>query len=124
MLDGRELHIGPTVVPGSTACYRCYELRYKSNIPVLEAYLAFESKVRAGVAPVDFGLLPTLVPLVSDLLACDIARILDGQQAQSHGALLTINMQTLKLERHPVLKLPRCSACSPIHNAPPDRTWR
>src|SRR5262245_46232515 len=46
LLDGKELHVGPTIVPGETACFRCYEMRYKSNLSHYEAYEQFEAHAR------------------------------------------------------------------------------
>jgi bacteriocin biosynthesis cyclodehydratase domain-containing protein len=114
LLDGREPHIGPTIVPGETACYKCYELRYKSNVTHLESQVQFETFIQQTGQSKDFGLLPPIASMVGTLLAIDVVRALSGaEEALTKAALITVDASSLAIQRHPVLKLPRCSACSP-----------
>jgi bacteriocin biosynthesis cyclodehydratase domain-containing protein len=125
LLDGKELHVGPTVVPGQTACFRCYEMRYKSNLSHFEAYQQFEAHTRTLSSFPDFGLLPPIAEVVAGLVASEVARFhTPGGRPVSWGKLLTFDTNSFVLETHPVLKLPRCASCSPAVNAPDARSWR
>lgn len=125
LLDGKELHVGPTIGPGQTACYRCYEMRYKSNLTHFEAYSQFEAYARTLSSFPDFGMLPPLAELVAGVLAAEVVRFhTPGDRPISWGKLLTYDSTSFKLEAHPVLKLPRCATCSPTVNAPAARAWR
>jgi bacteriocin biosynthesis cyclodehydratase domain-containing protein len=124
LLDGRELHVGPTIVPGQTACYRCYEMRYKSNLTHFEAYSQFEAYARTLSSFPDLGMMPPLGELVGGILAAEVVRFHTGVRPMSWGKLLTFDSTSFALEPHPVLKLPRCNTCSPTVNAPAARAWR
>ncbi len=45
LLDGEAVHIGPTIRPGVTACYKCFELRLKSNLVFYEENERFEQHI-------------------------------------------------------------------------------
>jgi bacteriocin biosynthesis cyclodehydratase domain-containing protein len=123
--DAVELHVGPTIVPGVTACFRCYELRYKSNLTFLDSYLQFETFIHGGGRAVDFGLLPPFADAAGALAALELRRALAPDQSPlSEGALVTVRTLDFGIEAHPVLKLPRCAACSPAVNEPAQRAWR
>jgi bacteriocin biosynthesis cyclodehydratase domain-containing protein len=119
-----ELHIGPTIVPGETACYKCFEMRFKSHISNYESYVAFETFMRANDAPVDFGFFPPLADVAGAIVATEAARaVLPGQTPYTLQALVTFDATTFAFETHPLLPLPRCQVCSPARNAPNVRRW-
>lgn len=114
-LDGKELHVGPLVVPGATACYKCYELRYKSNLGLLEAYLPFERFVQQAGETRDFGFLPPLADLIAGIAVEEIDAVVAGRPSLLEGRLVTIDPALFRIERHPVLRLPRCPVCTPAN---------
>lgn len=123
IVDGADLHIGPAVTPGVTACYKCFEMRFKSNVAFLEAYCAFESFVRECDAP-DYACLPPLSDIAASLTALELVRLVDPEQTpRTSGALLTFDSRDYATALHPVLKIPRCPACCKSSGRPRPRIW-
>ncbi len=124
IVDGTGIHIGPTITPGETACYKCFEMRFKSNVAFLEAYSAFEDFVRNATDVEDYACLPPLVDVAASLTALEVVRMVDPDETpQTSGCLLTFNSQDYSTAAHPVLKLPRCPACSRMKDRPKPRIW-
>jgi len=107
-LDGFEFHIGPTVIPGETPCYKCYELRRKSNLTSFEEYIIFENYARKNKFLWESF---NIIPLV-DLLAFEIIKILtDFVYPVTYGKVFSFNLLSFKSHLDPVLKLPHCPHC-------------
>lgn len=120
-LNGFDICIGPTVIPGETACYTCFDLRLKSNMSDYEEYLLLESHLKeddlhSGALMINPGM---------DLAALEVAKILTGFVAPTTiGQLFTLNLLTLASRSHPVLKIPRCPSCGASHQRRPQpRLW-
>jgi bacteriocin biosynthesis cyclodehydratase domain-containing protein len=120
-LNGFDICIGPTVIPGETACYTCFDLRLKSNMSDYEEYLLLESHLRendlqSGALMIDPG---------TDLAAFEVVKILTGFVTPTTvGQLFTLNLLTLAGSSHPVLKIPRCASCGASHQRRPQpRLW-
>ena len=123
--NGTEIQVGPTFVPGVTACYRCFEMRWKSHVPNYEAYLQFEAHLRQGAPVRDFGYLAPTADIAAALVAMEVRRaLLPDEEPLTVGTLVTFEASSFALQRHPLLPLPRCLACSPTRNAPATRQWR
>lgn len=121
-MAGFEFHIGPTVVPFETACYKCFELRLKSNLPDLSEYLLLESFLnhnRVSEGSLAFTPGPSL-------LALEILKALTWFAAPATwGRMYSFNLLTLEGRLHPVLKLPRCPACGrPAEPRPTVHAWQ
>jgi bacteriocin biosynthesis cyclodehydratase domain-containing protein len=125
LLDSQEIHIGPSVRPGMTACYKCFEHRLKSNMAFLPAYEEFEQFLRAASRDlVDFGHLPPVADIAGGLLAIEVARMISPEQIPlTSGRLMTFRSDTFETAFHPVLKIPRCPACSQTRRRPQERIW-
>ncbi|HKE18129.1 MAG TPA: TOMM precursor leader peptide-binding protein [Kofleriaceae bacterium] len=116
-----EIHLGPLVAPGATACHACFELRYKSNIGRLEDYLPFEADQRGQRHGVDFGVPPPMFELCGALGAREAARFLaDDGAPETLGRLVVVDPHRPSISRHAVLPLPRCEVCSPPRAAAPE----
>jgi thiazole/oxazole-forming peptide maturase SagC family component len=124
LLDGDTVHLGPTIRPNVTACYKCFELRLKSNLAFLNVNESFESYVRDSPEIVDFGLLPPVAGIMAGFVALEVIRTLNPDDvAQTSGKLMVFNTADFSTSYHPVLKMPRCTACSPTRNQPRQRIW-
>jgi bacteriocin biosynthesis cyclodehydratase domain-containing protein len=124
LLDGDQVHIGPTIRPRVTACYKCFELRYKSHLTNLDKHEVFAAYVQGLDQPLDFGMLPPVADILSGLTAMEVVRALSPDHTPvTSGRLLTFSISELKTETHPVLKLPRCPHCSWAKDLPPQRIW-
>jgi len=124
LLDGNGVHIGPTIRPGVTACYKCFEQRFKSNLVCIDAENAFESYIRDHMTRMDFGFLPPVADIVAGFAAIEVVRTLSPDTvALTSGRLMVFNIDDFSSTYHPVLKLPRCPACSPVRDQPRTRVW-
>lgn len=124
LLDGDAVHVGPTIRPRITACYKCYELRYKSHLTYVGTHEAFAAHVRALDQPLDFGLLPPVADIVSGFAAMEVIRAISPDTIPlTSGRLMSFSLSEFKTEFHPVLKIPRCPHCSSAHGLPPQRIW-
>ena len=111
--DAEEVYLGPTFVPGVTACHRCYEMRCKSHVLNHQAYLDFQAHVRANPDEVkDFGFLPPVADLAASLVSLEVARALSPDlEPRTVGALVTFSLSSFSFTSNPVLPLPKCDAC-------------
>jgi bacteriocin biosynthesis cyclodehydratase domain-containing protein len=124
LLDGDVAHVGPTIRPRVTACYKCYELRYKSHLPYINRHDAFAAHVQQLEQPLDFGLLPPVADILSGFAAMEVVRAISPDSTPvTSGRLMTFSLSDFKTELHPVLKLPRCPHCSSVNGLPPQRIW-
>ena len=109
--------IGPSVVPFQTPCYKCYDLRRKSNLDPddFEEAMAWEKLLRERGGRLDFatGTLPAFAPLLGAVTAIEVLKMLTGfEKPTAYGAVWEIHLPTLKVVLRPLLKMPRCPACS------------
>jgi len=105
---GQELSIGPYVKPGESACWNCARLRGLGNT-LVETPLAYRRQQAL------FDLDPLLALHVdvpaSEMLGALVAARIDKTEAISN-AVKMLNLQTLRGEHHPIIRLPRCDVCT------------
>jgi bacteriocin biosynthesis cyclodehydratase domain-containing protein len=103
--------IGPTVVPGKTACLACLELRLVSNVDNQEALASYRSFVAAqGRRYPD---LPGHFDAVAVFVAHELLRVSTGYEpARSHNGILRLDLWNSDLRRGRVLRFPSCTVCS------------
>ncbi len=112
-LDGHTATIGPTVIPRELACWKCYDLRVKSNIDHYEEYLAYDKYLRQTTEnQVCFGYLTPALDLLAGFTATEIIKDISGlTPPTTYGVQISFDMLTTEFDLHPVLKLPRCPVC-------------
>lgn len=107
-LLGRNGIVGPTVFPGETACYACFERRLLSNVQSVkecEKYLATgENRERSTNSP--------LGRVVAGYLSMDLFNLLAFGSGYTAGRVFTIDARTLSFSADDVLRIPRCSVCA------------
>jgi|GEM_PF-837617 len=125
MLQRAHVHVGPSVIPGQTACWKCFEYRFRSNLDAVSRYDEFQAFVAQGQEQLDQGNLPGFTSFTAGLVAVEALRLVarDRLQVRTAGRLLNIELWDYTMQTHPVLKLPRCPHCSPVHQVPQERTW-
>jgi molybdopterin-synthase adenylyltransferase len=107
-LSGFEFNIGPTVIPFETCCFKCFDLRQKSNLQDLDEYLIVENflshhRLNAEV--------PAFTP-GANLLALEVLKAITWFMAPATcDHLYSLDLLTMVSRLHPVLKIPRCPAC-------------
>lgn len=110
---GEQGLVGPTVVPGQTPCYTCYELRKKSNLGYYDEFAHFETYVRehpesqkSDGAPIN------MLSLLANVTVLEVVKIITGiGSVQTAGGQISFNPLTMEMKIHPILKLPRCPDC-------------
>ncbi|PDQ36092.1 MAG: hypothetical protein B5766_02860 [Candidatus Lumbricidophila eiseniae] len=125
LLQRAVAHVGPSVIPKQTSCWKCFEHRFKSNLDATDRYEEFETYVRDTAEYVDHGGLPGISEYVAGVVSVEALRLItaDTVDVRTAGQLLTIDLWDYTMELHPVLKLPRCSHCSPTTLIPQERVW-
>ncbi|MGE5580724.1 MAG: TOMM precursor leader peptide-binding protein [Bacillota bacterium] len=123
-VDGFEAQLGPTVIPGETACYSCYELRSRANWPYYDENAAFEDYLASERPRIDYGGLSSIAGLIGNLAALEVTKLLAGfMPPLTTGKFITFHVVTLDYQSHDVLKLPRCPSCSVIALRPKALHW-
>lgn len=109
-LDGLDATVGPTVIPFQSACWRCYDLRAKGAHPNLERLLVYEANVGAPPAPLA---LPGFAAIAGAWCAQAVALALAKTGLPPlAGHVQRVSMLEMRAERHRVLRIPRCPACT------------
>lgn len=124
-LDGFSGTIGPTVIPGQTACMECLHSRKSANSDHYDEEMAL-SKHRSGLAQEDFCFRPPafFLSLVGEVTASEAARVISGFiEPLTLNKYLYINYKTLNMQSHPVLRIPRCKVCGRLNALPRFRLW-
>lgn len=109
-----NVQIGPLIVPGLTACHRCYDARKKSNMEQYKAYMDYENSIDKNKTgnkgnEDDFILCATIG---ASLVVFEILKLfLQFKTPSTYGAVLDIDLSDYKIDYHYILKLPRCPVC-------------
>jgi bacteriocin biosynthesis cyclodehydratase domain-containing protein len=102
--------LGPTIVPGQTACFDCYTRR-RATHDVLEGLDAYRDKVAARGEPLEGEVSPLRSVLVGQT-ALEVARLISGfAPPATFGRFYTFEVATPKVAGHDVLRVPRCPSC-------------
>ncbi|HZU66451.1 MAG TPA: TOMM precursor leader peptide-binding protein [Ktedonobacteraceae bacterium] len=110
VLEDRSLRVGPVVVPGMGACYRCYEKRLLQHSPRQAIHSALRSHYEAHPQSGPAGYLAPFAEIAAIRLAQFIAR-LDADPASEAGRLWQMDIitrQTLTARVVGVHGCPRC----------------
>ena len=101
------VRIGPTFVPGATACFECQEQAIRRGFPHYDRLVEHRLANPAPAA--------TLGPasgLIGSTLAMEIVHHLTGiHPAGTTGSALIIDLRTLDTRREEVAPAPGCAAC-------------
>lgn len=111
-VDGPFLLIGPTFVPGKTACYQCLESRILMNMRESENYLRYKRALVEG--QVKEAQLPVLSAMMGVLASHTALEVLNFQRtgcSYTKGKLMAVYMPTMEFAFHEVLPVPGCRAC-------------
>jgi molybdopterin-synthase adenylyltransferase len=111
--SGVEVTLGPTVDPKKTACFLCYKMRSVACSDNPEAEFAFQSFLdrrqqddSARRANLAFG-----VNVAAQLAGLEATKAVAGMPPSARGRLHVLNLLTLSMETHMVLRKPWCPAC-------------
>jgi bacteriocin biosynthesis cyclodehydratase domain-containing protein len=115
LYSGPSCSLGPLVVPGNGPCYECYRSRLRSNLganaDAYDDFITFQRHKRIGVS--HYGMLPLGIDIAFAVICLEALKLVTQFQVPTClGHNLLINLLTFDVQRHRVLQIPRCSACS------------
>lgn len=117
--DGYEGWVGPTFVPGQTACFGCFRKRlFAAATEPKHVFSEPGVKVHRLSSPWSVGLESRpWISLIASMFALDVIAASEGK-GFTLGHFLTVHRLHLTFQREAVLRLPRCEDCGPRHDAP------
>lgn len=112
--DGPFLIVGPTVVPGRSACYECFERRVALNMRETESYIRYKRALARGKARLGRPVLPSpVLSLIASLVSLEAVNHIVAGSTFTIGKALTVYLPTMEFCFHEVLRLPSCRVCVP-----------
>lgn len=106
--------VGPLVIPGETACYRCFLSRYRSHSEDDQIESLIDASAFEGQRIIGFH--PAMASILGDIAAFELTRFfIRPLPHQGHGRLLEVNLLAAGMTARRILKIPRCLDCSPFH---------
>ncbi|WP_375472239.1 TOMM precursor leader peptide-binding protein [uncultured Nostoc sp.] len=107
---GTTIWVGPIFVPGQTGCWQCLAQRLRGNREVETA--VGQQKGIVAPFPTSRSILPTHLQIGLNLAAAEIAKwIAQGKHEQLEGKVLTLDLASLSMQHHVLVKRPQCPAC-------------
>jgi bacteriocin biosynthesis cyclodehydratase domain-containing protein len=108
------LRIGPTYVPGVTACQRCQEAGARRDFPLYDEVVA----LRRARLPVT-ATLGSASALIGAAIAGDVVHHLTGlERPATLGTALIVDMRDLSVQREPLARDPACDRCGGAGDLP------
>lgn len=106
--------IGPTVLPGRTACLECDERRIRREFPLYDELADFRT-----ANPGDAATIGAASGLAGSMLAMEAIHLLSGAlQPASLGCALILDLRTMSLDREEIVADPACPACREARRGP------
>jgi bacteriocin biosynthesis cyclodehydratase domain-containing protein len=116
--DGATATVGPLVVPGESPCHACLLLRLGGHLEYGSDFARIEqtpTTVEAG-APLE--------TIAAGVAAHLVLGWVGGHDTRLPGLVHVLESgPPLVLSAHPVLRVPRCPACSPVDRSAPRIPW-
>lgn len=111
-------YLGPFVLPGTTACFECLRARQNSHLQHREASRMVEAASQKAQLVIGFH--PSMASVLGEITAFELTKVYSEVLPHSKvGQLVELNLLSCQMESHTVLKVPRCSVCSPMKANPP-----
>lgn len=99
--------IGPTVVPGESACLECEERAIRREYPLYDELAEFRT-----ARPVDAATIAPASGIVGSMLAMEAIHLLTGLVTpSSQDAVLLFDLRTLVVTREEIARDPDCPVC-------------
>lgn len=111
-VNGFDAVVGPTIIPGETACYRCYSERVSANADddLYEVY-------RQGATQIDSeSVFTPLGYMVESYVCVELSHLFQYGQGFTVERTYSISGVTMEARINDVLKAPRCDHCSELHD--------
>jgi molybdopterin-synthase adenylyltransferase len=105
--------VGPFVIPGETACYACYRARDNSAKPSPSRLPYEQSPTHAWQSAV--GYLPPMATMLGALASVELIKFYAQLLPSAASRVIEFNFIGSKATPRPILKVPRCPACSTLN---------
>jgi bacteriocin biosynthesis cyclodehydratase domain-containing protein len=106
--------VGPLVIPGETPCFECFLARRASHLAAPGVARAAELAAYAGQAVASFH--PAAAGMLGELAAMELLKLYGGRlPGWRAGQVLELQVLVPALAARPVLRVPRCPACSGLN---------
>ncbi|MBA2332614.1 MAG: TOMM precursor leader peptide-binding protein [Actinobacteria bacterium] len=116
--DGRTISVGPLIVPRESACHRCLQLRRESTSGCGHDLARLRAVPSLAVPR------PAALAVAAALAAEVVVRWIATRDPSLPGTLFTLETAPqFQVEAHVLLRVPRCSACSPTAAGIPQSPW-
>jgi bacteriocin biosynthesis cyclodehydratase domain-containing protein len=117
--DGYEGWVGPTFVPGQTACFSCFQARLFAGASNPK-HVFMNPRVKVHRVPSPWSTGPETgawVSLITSIFALELVSAMRGRSF-TLSEMLIVHRLNLTFQRESVLRLPRCPVCSPRAGQP------
>ncbi|ASS75444.1 hypothetical protein CIG75_10970 [Tumebacillus algifaecis] len=118
MIDGWNVQIGPTFLPGRTGCFHCLESDRRSRLANPASYDQYVKHLVDTDAQAVLSISPTFADVAAGMLASDVPNLVGNmpQRIETESSLtinrqLQMDMRTFDATLHPIVKKPRCAVC-------------
>lgn len=122
---GSRALLGPTVIPGKTACFKCYQLRRMSNQDNLDDHSTISDYLQQyrQHRPND-GYISPISTILGGYAAVEALKyITKFAKPATYNNVVEIDFMNIENSFHPILKLPRCPVCSSLTDNPLVKMW-
>lgn len=118
VVDGAEVVVGPTTVPGESACWFEYLAQTEASLMQKDAYTLFRDHLDdVDLRTAGAFVLPPLAQVGAGLAAVSVLRLAAGQPVPTLNRTLRVDLDRFTVDYQHVLRLPRCPACGPTRAA-------
>lgn len=108
-------YLGPLVVPGETACLACLRQRQNSHLQDLQLRALVETNATQGQSIV--GIHPAAIGTLAQTAVFELTHFFGEMPFPRPGRLIRIDLMAGSTQSKPVLKVPRCPACSKLNRS-------
>ncbi|MBO3459800.1 TOMM precursor leader peptide-binding protein [Aetokthonos hydrillicola Thurmond2011] len=110
---GTKVCIGPLFYPNKSACWECLAHRLRDNRPI-EGFIQRHQNISSPLPP-PLGFLHSTMQTALGMAATEIFKwIVQGENQQLTGKLLTYDTLTFQTQEHSLVKRPQCPSCGEI----------
>jgi bacteriocin biosynthesis cyclodehydratase domain-containing protein len=115
--DGAVIRVGPLMIPGATACFRCTVTRLAANVEFPAEFVELAVRMPAADAP------PAVDQWAIGFATLLLLRWLGAADAGAAGVLHTLVPAELTTRAARVYPVPRCCACHAADWLPAAAPW-
>jgi len=114
---GQLIWLGPLLQPGKTACWACLAHRLRTNQPVA----SFIRRRQVRLPATSLATLPSTLQMAVNLAATAIIKwLVQGENPNLAGQLVTFNTLSWEMQKHILTRRPQCPSCGhPPTTVPP-----